>query len=402
MNKTAYIFILLLFTVNFWNIGAFSILLNQDIQLVVLTVVMLIGFLTYRKQNFIDKKKYSWFYKLIIAGIVLSLIPLVLFRGQGLVESVLVYRNYVGLLIFPLLFYIQPKPQEIITALKWNCIFTIFFVLLSIVDQSLFFVVDEAKLLNEEQRIARTDSYDTIILASGNGLLFYVYYAICLMNMIKKPTPVNVNWVIVCYGITILYQNRQQLILATLLLLYAVWHIRERKWARYLMVVGGILLFFYSIDMWQSLFFETADDVDNKDTGRMASLVYFLFQHNQNIFEYILGNGMPTLHSQYGQMIFDLGERFAIWSGDLGVIGIWSNFGILPLIAIYALCIRVLKKQMLPYSLKFVATFPFVIPFLQAIHNFQWLCFWAFFVYLYAFYDTAYKKQMLIDPKFGR
>jgi hypothetical protein len=133
----------------------------------------------------------------------------------------------------------------------------------------------------------------------------------------------------------------------------------------------------------------------------MASSRYFLFDHNPNLFCDIFGNGMDTKNSAYGQQLTFLGKNFAIWAGDLGVIGIWSVYGIIPVIVIYILSIKILIHKYMPLFVKFMASASFLMPGLMSLHRVHSILWWVFMLYFYAYFDSCYKRGLRLDCKYN-
>lgn len=119
MRKTTYIFILLLFSANFFDlqpIGQLFAMLNGVVGLLFLYIWLVYGVVIYKKKSdhclCIRQNVYPAIW--ILVGIIVSMIPAYLYYGQSFITSIIAYRVQYFWLVIPLLLYIKPKTKDII------------------------------------------------------------------------------------------------------------------------------------------------------------------------------------------------------------------------------------------------------------------------------------------------
>jgi len=78
-----------------------------------------------------------------------------------------------------------------------------------------------------------------------------------------------------------------------------------------------------------------------------------------------------------------------IYQSDLGIIGFWSMYGIIPLIAIYLLVFKVLLGKGIPFYLKAFAAHILVVPISWNFANTE------IFIIILMIYLYAYNKEKL-------
>jgi hypothetical protein len=86
---------------------------------------------------------------------------------------------------------------------------------------------------------------------------------------------------------------------------------------------------------------------------RIKAAVFFLFEFFPNKLAYIIGNGVPSGNSPYGVQINEFKELFGYYQSDIGIIGDYTKFGILLVIAQISIYIRIMIMR-LPEELDFV------------------------------------------------
>lgn len=384
MKLKVWLFILLIINANFWNLKFFSFLTDYD-TLVILNMIMLIyGYYHYKRKNFIDAKKYSWFYKMIFAAMILSAMSIVVFHDQKLIDTIFVYRAQLPLLFMPLLFRIQPSIEDIKKAITWATIAFIIFSYLSLITPQLF-----ASAVPDSSS-ERDFGYN--FLAMGNGMLWLYLFCFLISNLSDKYTRKQFILLGVFIVTVIVAQNRQTIIYVFCIILFFFFSKSRHKSVKVILIAFFITAILYNFNIITSLYLETLDNT-HLEAGRAVSLPYFLFEHNQNFIIDIIGNGMDSKKSAYGQYLTELGKNYAIWAGDIGIVGIWSIYGILPVVAILLLSIKVFKaRKYMPQYVIYIAAATFLCPYLLSLagKNVYW---WAFLLYFYAYYDTLRKKK---------
>lgn len=397
MSRTVYLFIVLMFASHFWNLKIFKFFINYDVSLISLLVLLVFGGIMYKPRHFIDIKNYSWFCKYLFGGIFISIFMVVMFHEQSLLQTLPVYRCFMPYLFIPMLFRLQPSVSELKKVIMWNCIIGIILTYISMRYYSLF-IVDYASLEMAKQNIADKGSTDIISVAATNGFLGNILIFLALSDMIKKVSKTNVFIVMFCYSTCVYGQNRQSMIMVSIILIFSLYKMKGAQFNKLLIIICLGIIITTTSDIWYYLYNETIMDTNTEEYGRMRSIIYFTTEHNNDILCYLFGNGMDSRHSVYGQYIQFLGKEFSIWAGDLGIVGIWSIYGVLPLVAIVTLSIKAIMHKATPYFVKFMGAATFLSPFLMSISG-GFVYWWAFLLYFYAYYDTLHQKVLVMKNK---
>jgi hypothetical protein len=66
---------------------------------------------------------------------------------------------------------------------------------------------------------------------------------------------------------------------------------------------------------------------------RLFAANYFMFEMNHNPVWVLTGNGFPGPHSEYGKFLMRISSQLGYYQSDVGIIGDFSKFGILYVIA---------------------------------------------------------------------
>lgn len=373
---------------HFWNLKIFHSISDHD-SLVILNLLMYAyGYFKFKKRNFINIKQYSWFYKIGFAAMLLSAISVIVFHGQRTIDTIFVYRAQFPLLLFPLLFRIQPSIDEIKKSITLATIVYIGLLYVSLVAPLLF--VDSVP--EESSSI----DFGYTFLARGNGMLWLYFFCFLMSDLSFKYTKKQIVMLCLFIITVIVIQNRQTIIYVFCILTFFSFTKTKYKSIKvFLFIFLGIAIL-YNLDIITSLYLETIENT-KAEGGRAISLPYFLFDHNDNFIIDIIGNGMDSKKSAYGQYLTDLGKNYSIWSGDLGIVGIWSIYGVLPVAAILWLTIMVIKKRKhMPMYVVYIASATFLCPYLISFvgTNIYW---WVFLLYFYAYYDTLHKRNLQVN-----
>ena len=116
-----------------------------------------------------------------------------------------------------------------------------------------------------------------------------------------------------------------------------------------------------------SLIGETQEQLDNDNYARRVALRYYVFDYNEgSVPKMLFGNGQPASGSDYVKDMLVANEMGAYWS-DIGLIGDWFLFGIIPIISILLMAFKVFKYPF-PMYLKYLFASFLIVP---TIHSFS-------------------------------
>lgn len=106
----------------------------------------------------------------------------------------------------------------------------------------------------------------------------------------------------------------------------------KRKYliAIFILALGAII--YFSSGVFNGIKDASADQAEYyKEDIRLMALNYFIFDHQGGISTIIFGNGVPFANSSLG-LASEKAAGMGFWTADLGLIGIFSYFGILGVV----------------------------------------------------------------------
>ncbi|MCC6288641.1 MAG: hypothetical protein IT249_12235 [Chitinophagaceae bacterium] len=381
MKKDTYIFICLLFSLDFWKLSIVNDIVNQDIILVLTLIWSLLGFVFFKKNatNILFTRKYLRFANWMFAGIFISMFSAYFFWQQTFLQSFIAQRFSYAFILLPSLLYVKPAERDIIRALKWVSALTIVVWFLVAVDPSII-SIDEEGIAN------KADTDFGYYIEGIHYVVLYLFFKVqYFINKFSVKTSLEVGLLL---AFVFLYQNRSIMLGVFPVIIYALIKFRSsRKFVLIsfisMLLIAGII---YTSETWSALFEETQAQLDNPDYGRNLALGYYLFQYSPHWFCYIFGNGFPSGgNSPLGDLMWD-NFKLGIYASDLGLIGMWTSYGLIPIIVVYSVIIKTLWRKQYPLYFKFIC---FHILFVPTIFHF-WrnpgVTFFVIIFYLYAYY----------------
>ena len=352
-NMVIYLLFLYLLFVNFWEIkpiGYFS----EDVQLILIVSYLLFGCFIYRKRPRIRMKgKYNYL-KWIFIGILLSMISAYIFYGQPITQSIITYRTQYLIFTIPALFVISPRIEDIIRSLFIFSFFLLGANLLVKLNHNLF-VMSEYKL----DYIAKVGNYDSLTRVAGiEYITIPLFYY--LQRIKEKFTAETFVKVLFLLFVVFIVQNRSTLFPAILFSLYTFIFIKSKYkpliWIA-ISIIGVVFIIHYH-DVFATIFEETTEELGDQDYNRNKAWNYFIYMYSPHWLCYILGNGFLSAHySPIMQLLMEEG----IYNSDVGFIGYWNQFGVIPVITIFTMYLSVLKgKNSYPFLMKLIVIYSII------------------------------------------
>ena len=327
-----------------WGLKPFSEI-SSDIHLIVSLVYMLLGFWLFRNSKSSIFKLYGKkAYSLIIIGIILSMIPAFIYHNQGVVQSIITYRIQLYWMIVPLLFRMAPSEEEVIKFAYCGTGLVIIMFLMKVINQDLFEI----------------DEYAAIKMKDGEYPYDVRGYSIATIpvfwNLMKVKDSFSWKLIIpiaICYIFIYLQENRSTLFPITLFIAYVFLFSSKTKAKPILVILFATVSIYAAIqtqEVWLSLFEETTSQVDDEDYARNQEIAYYLSPAaNPGFLTYLLGNGLVTKN---GNTWVELLEEMQIFNSDVGFIGFWNYYGLIPVFVFVFTMIYAICKKGIPYYLK--------------------------------------------------
>lgn len=390
MRKSTYFLILALLSVEMFDIEPLGTLFHQSGGIyyhLFLLVWMFFGYVKYHKNNNrLNQTKYYNNVKLITLGIILSFIPAYLYQGQSFTQSIITYREQIFWLIIPLIITIRPTEKDIVKALS---IFALIFFVMCFVKtyfpQSYFYdaAADIKHGLSERRQIA---------LAGGGFQLIVIplyYYCNQLSQKVDFKQFLYIFFLLIVIFIA---QNRSTLFVAMIIVFYSIFKLRSKyKFLMTVLLILSLLVIFYvGYDSFEYLINSTHDELNDQDYNRNKAYLYFFSNPYINWVTIILGQGFLSQNAT--TLMADLMDM-GIYNSDVGFIGFWNQFGILPVIAFLSSTIGALRKKNIPFYVKAFSLHILLCSVtISYFGNPQSLLWYAFFFYLYI-YNVEYNKS---------
>lgn len=341
MSNVTYLVVLAVLWFRGWNVVPFGYV--PDIAYYVATMFfMVLGLFCYRYETDLPfwRVKMKPFY-FILAGVLLSMIPANLYYEQSFTQSLVTYRIHYLWLLVPLLFRMVPTEKEIVkttfilTLLMWGVY------ILRLVNRD-WIVMDEETLERLEE--SKRTLYITGFTTAAIPLYYYLGRLREAFNA-RYLLPI-----LICYGYIFTMQNRSLLFPTTIFLGLTFLMLRSqyRIVLASVMVVAAVFFIFNTSNTWEFLISDSYEVVNDKDYNRNIALAYFLTS-NEHPINYVLGNG---LISDNVSDLMATNRQLGIYNSDVGFVGFWNQFGLIPVVAFIWLLGYALIKKSIPYSMK--------------------------------------------------
>ena len=313
---------------------------------------------------------------LFVAGIVFSMFMAMIYHYQPLLGTAISQRPVYFLLCFFIWWKIGLTEEELFPMFRVLTIITLAVFTLSLFEPQWF--LSSAVI---EDHLSRKDT-STDVLCFMPGHLYAILYLFYLLQSIPERFS-KMDWAIVLATLAMffVYQNRSTLIYLGIILLYFVIKNRSKigRGGRMTVVLSAIVVllfgFPYIRTIAKSLIGETQEQLADNEYARKVAYQYYVFDYNKGSIPRILfGNGQPTNGSEYILEMQEGHEMGAHWN-DIGFIGDWFLFGMLPIIAILMMAYLVFRYPF-PMYLKYLFASFLLVP---TIHTFSANNYYAFY-----------------------
>jgi hypothetical protein len=384
-SKSVYLLVLMLISVNFFHFFPISKVTDNDICLVAFLFWLILGHFLYKPLNkwlSLSFRKGYWPFYAVWVGIIISFLPARTLYGQSFVTSLITSRAMLSMVALPFLFVIQPTRSDVENAAKW---FSIILLVFAILDALNIPIIDRTFFMDEEKPKKLIDDDSFVMLLPGFqwvgiSLLF------CLDRMKKLFSTRNLLSSIFFFAGVFLLQNRSMLFICAILFAYTFFSVRGKTAKQTAVIRYGTLLILAiiigtTIPQWIKLFNETTSQLSNFQYNRLLAYNYFLFEACPSAIYYFTGTGMISAHaSSIMKDLMDVG----IYNSDVGFVGLWNYYGIIPIVAIVIMALKGMKKGT-PFYLKFNAIFILIggatIACFTSPDKILWLCAFIYLVY---------------------
>jgi hypothetical protein len=365
MKKSTYVFIYLFLSVSFWKLTFLpDFLLHRDVIFVLTLAWALLEYVFYTKKPkgiVLDTHENNKPIYYIFAGVFISMCSAYIFWGQPFLTTAISQRFVYAFIMLPALLYVRPSERDIIDALGWISIATIGVWCITIVAPELIGSISE----DEITRRAVTTTTDLGFNVAGiHYVVFFLYFK--TTQYIQRFSWNLFFQAMSLVAFLLVYQNRIMLIGVVLVLAYSLLTFKSKytyKWLLFgVSVAIAVVGIGYTWALWVALAEQTQRELGSDDYARWQALFYYLNDYSPSWFCYIFGNGMPSGgNSSFGLLMWADMAR-GIYASDLGMLGMWTTYGLLPLIGIYSVVVKILIRKNIPFYLKFICFHICLVP----------------------------------------
>lgn len=157
----------------------------------------------------------------------------------------------------------------------------------------------------------------------------------------------------VLFIIYILMGTRQIIAIIVLLTLFSILRSRiltNKFFVLFTIMLCGVAVFYIFQPVIMKMFAVTVQQMNaKKENIRLVAAHYFLYDFFPNKISYFFGNGADSLNSSYGLWIQYLKYVRGLYQSDVGIIGDFSKFGILYILACLSITIKVFRAKLPEY-----------------------------------------------------
>ena len=376
--------------------GYFSPIINVDaIQYYLIAIGLNVILLFVGLQKETPRLNVSYIV-LFAIGIVMSMFMAMIYHDQSLLSTAISQRMLYFLACFFVWWKIGLSEEELFPMLRVLTVVTLVVFAISLFAPQLF--LSNATI----EKFMQRQSYSTDVLCFMPGRLYVPLYFFYLLQRLYSEFNRR-DWflAIAILGMFFVYQNRSRIIYLGIIFVYFLWtqrsSLRTRNKLLIALSVAVILLLGlpYIRTISQSLIGETQEQLGDDEYARKVALQYYVFDYNKgSITRAIFGNGQPASGSTFLEDMEEGNENGAYWS-DLGFIGDWFLFGILPIIAIIIMMIKVFKYPF-PLYLKYLFASFLLVP---TIHTFSGsernVFYFSIVLYLFCYQERLVMSEIL-------
>lgn len=334
LKKISLMLLIIFFATTFYQ---FNLFVEYDNSFKVLGFILL--FLTVFLSRNGTKMSFSNLIKTYFIGIFFSCIFCLFYWGQSLIISALALKAYYFMAFYYAIHAIRPSLREI------N--FTILVLGLSYVMTYFINYVTYPELTFGIRALERRGTLSFSIVGTTfmvYSLLLSFYY----VRFFKKRGYIIV--ILLCLSVLLMRASRNA-IFAVTVALFVMNFSFIRGLSKYVLgfLFFSILLGFTYLnfqDYFDGLFSLFQSELSlGGNYIRLRSVYHYIFEHPPSFWNYIFGNGFFSGKSEYGDYVINtLWRKRGLYAEDIGLIGFYSYFGIITLMAYIFMLIKLLKK----------------------------------------------------------
>lgn len=387
MKQKYFILFLLVLSLDVWDLAIIVNLINHDVIFVITFLLTICYCIIYKKEKGLRlyKAKYIWYILLIFAGILISVLNAYFFWGQSVITTFIAQRWIYLFITFPVFLITKPNEEDLVFGLRWISVSTMCVWLI---------VSSNPKIVNIDTEKVFLNKSDFGYYVNGiHYVILYTYYVIGkLIKKIKFSTQLEL---ILLSSFIFIFQNRSMLIGLLIALVYFIVTLKSKYklfywYVLFTLIITGVI---FTASIWSDLIIETQLQLNDPDYNRNLEISYYFFEYSPNWICYILGNGFPSAGNSFFGNLMSENMQNGIYASDLGMIGMWVDFGIIPIIVLYRVMFIILNKKHYPFYLKMICFHIIVVPTIFSFWRNPGVMLFSIILYIFV-YKTEERKEL--------
>lgn len=325
-------------------------------QIVLAVLLLLVGFLFFRKEG---RLHYHWLgmrlFWWLLTALVLSIFMAYYEWQQDYSTSILLYRHHIWLLFLPLFLYVKPSVKSISDALFAFTITSglvwvgqVIGILPVTVHETITGVIMDG-----------TDEFGGHGVVGVRIVTFSLY--LFLWEVSLKLSKINILKVLIAIIVVVLSTQRAMLLFALLLTAYVFIFKIKKVSISLLFTISALLFFINTQEIWLGFIDETTAQMGDKDYNRWKAIDYFLNHYSKGFMPKYLGNGFLSLKNSGGVLLYNLGYD-GIFIDDIGMLGVWVRYGLIPLLIVYYVVIKIFMSKSSPLYMRLMGLHIALLP----------------------------------------
>lgn len=329
------------------------------------------------------KKTKSKFCVLFFIFILPSMLMAYILFNQGIIQSLISYRNLLLFLAIPAFLKIEFSDKDIIRACTYFIVssFIVSLIRTSGINSIFTYTVGFEESLNSRK------FEDAILIGGlcGVEILLIPLYYYCQKIYKNFSYPILLK-IILLYIILFLAENRSTLFPASIVVAFTFLQsdIRPKTIKYIIILLITIAALFIFKENFISLIEETDVQVNSTWDPRVVAMAYFFDFSRMSIGEILFGTGnISFTTSNYVKYL----QESSIHYSDVGFVGFWSQYGIMPIILFSYYLIKAIFTYSIPPYVKITAVHILIcsvtISYFDDPIHMMWF---ILFYYLYCYY----------------
>lgn len=358
-NRKYWLLIYTIINLNFFSYSKF----DSSQFFLFIEIVNFIPIVFYFAYIILTKKKRKGYFSLpvsiFIASIIFGAISAYIYYYQSLIQSIIASHIFYPFFTYLLLVQLEFKKEDLLTVIK-----IVFWITILVFIIDFFTFPDTLFAWRSDDREER----------AALGLFFYgqgftVFGALIYLENFLRTNKFRylIPFIVAFVFIVFLTGSRTYVFALGISSIFIIVYSLKNMGSQATKIFRTISLFllgyvaiYYLQDHFLNLIDLTKDQFSNYSGDiRLKSIIYYATEFQKGIFTQLFGNGCPSPHSGLGTKII-FAEFNGYYASDIGIVGLWSYFGVLSVLAWIIIFIKVFNKRYLRQNIAIYAFFIYI------------------------------------------